>query len=185
MRIQTLSQWLDLLAGSVMMGLFFTLSAFLMPHASGLLGMIMLIRLCWIEDNIVSDLLYAEQLKKSYTQPQIWRAKMSLLLFGRHDPFVEDPKHMACLLRRQSWALQAATLALLAGALTHVGGVFWMLIAAALCWRGMERLEWKSATQDVIQNQTLLPFHIVVARPKWLPFLTGVAHPKKPDHWPE
>lgn len=181
MKIQTLPQWGHLSSQGAMMGCAIVVGFSLPPAGVAFFSIFLVMRLCWIEDNLYSDLIYAKTLPVGYKNTQIRRARFFHGL-GIHLDIETCPRRMASHLRRQSWILQGLFFGLVAGAITALGGVY-LLVGLALTWHGMSRLEHNTVGLSWLENRQALPFLLVAGRAWWLPAISCVGPLRKPDHW--
>ena len=86
---------------------------YMAPWALALVGLILLLRICWLDDNIVRDLMAQDTLPPGYHATFQRRQYLALLLFGVALP--EAPRTPAQLATRMRAEMQVWTIVLLAG----------------------------------------------------------------------
>lgn len=154
--------------------------ALLLPGLTAMLLLLVLLRICWIEDNLHSDLIHTKTLPIHYKNTQIRRAKF-FQSFHITTPIETCPQRMASQLRQQSWLLQAGLYAGLAGLITT--HPFYWPIGLALLWLAMTKCETHLMTSLYLNKKQALPYHMVCGRPKWLFLVASMLPQQKPDHW--
>jgi hypothetical protein len=183
MRITHFSDWVALVSQSLMLACAFVLGSSLPFGLVILLILIGLLRWCWLEDNLHSDLLPATTLPTGYLNRLIERAYWRWWLTGLPPTPHPCPKKLACLLRQQTWTLQAMLLGLFCGFLvTHAPHL--ALLAPVFAWLALLRLETVIATQrHILVTNKPLPFHLVAGRNPLFISLGLLPPARKPDHW--
>jgi hypothetical protein len=137
----------------------------LIPGVSGILALLILIRMCWLDDNILNDLLDRDELPDGYRMRLARRRQIAALLFGATIPLAPDtPAQVATRMRAemQCWGivLTAGAAALLArhlpfGPTISVLAAVWLFLAAL---RGADRLSltlWHVETGRVLTRAAL------------------------------
>ncbi|MEM7489090.1 MAG: hypothetical protein AAF390_08190 [Pseudomonadota bacterium] len=114
------------------------------PALTGVGLLILLLRVCWLEDNIKSDLMGTDTMPANHARPL--RDRAALLGGG---PGIDDPALMATALRGQIQALGAGGLG--AVAILAAGHLTWPPAAAlalglALVWLAFRRVDRLSVT---------------------------------------
>ncbi len=96
-----------LLAGAVLLLGGSALALWLPLGLAAAIGMGVLMRLCWLDDNIRNDLMSAPRMPESYLQTQRLQAEWRRLLLGGSRAPVECPRRLASDMRVQAHALHA------------------------------------------------------------------------------
>jgi len=76
----------------------------------GALGLLVLLRICWLEENIRSDLMRAHVLPEGYRRTQALQRRWQMALFGAAAEPVACPQRLASILRVHSHSLYALLL---------------------------------------------------------------------------
>ncbi|CUH79352.1 hypothetical protein [Tropicibacter naphthalenivorans] len=137
-----------------------------------MLALVALIRLAWLDDNIVNDLLESERLPTAYINTMRRRQIWAWRLFGvasDRDPADVSPSLLATRLKAEAQCISTVLLtgAALVGAVLLpglVGGVFFALMFWA-AWQQMDRL---AVTLVVLEYGAALPRERLLWRPAWV-----------------
>jgi hypothetical protein len=128
------------LLGVGLFGMGAAIALVLPPALTGVALIVALLRICWLEDNIKSDLLDAVETPANHRQP---RAERNAFL-GADAPAAEDPALLATALRGQIQALSTLAYGAVGILLSvHTGWVPGVALAALLAaiWLGFRRAD--------------------------------------------
>jgi len=96
------------------------------PGLTGVIALLALIRICWLEDNIISDLFGQEKLPPGYRNTAQMRRHMLLRLFGiwQEEGAAEGSAHLMATAMRAEVQIWGAVLLGMASALVALSGPF-------------------------------------------------------------
>lgn len=147
-----------LLAGAVLVLGGSAMALWLPLGLAAAIGMGILMRLCWLDDNIRNDLMGATRIPESYRQTQLLQASWRQLLLGRTPDPVECPRRLASLMRVQVHALHAFFCGTALGFL--VRGVEQpaaaLIVGGALLGCGLWRVERLAEAEAALARDTVL-----------------------------
>ena len=129
--------------------------------AAALLGLLILLRISWLEENIVHDLVDRESLPNSYVNTARWRQRLLFTMFGRlpqRDPATLSPAILATQMRAEVQAWWSAVLSGAAVSVAHhapAGVLLSLLVAAGLFLAALRRAD----------DLTLTLRHVEMGRP--------------------
>jgi hypothetical protein len=135
------------------------------PALSGVALLVLLLRVCWLEDNIKADLMGRDTMPANHEQTLRGRAP----LLGRSEAS-RDPALMATALRGQIQALGAAGFGALA--MLVAGHLAWPPVAAlalglGLAWMGFRRADRLAVTLDHLDHGRPLPRAVLSEAHPW------------------
>lgn len=141
------------------------------PALLALIGMVAMIRLGWVDDNVANDLVDAKALPGSYVNSVKRRQVWAWRLFGLRpglDPNQIDPALLATRYRAEAQVLQVALLtglAVAAGLLLPLAmGLPFLALMLGFAWLHMDRLYLSLVALD---RGTPVPRHILMSRVRW------------------
>ncbi|MEM1429490.1 MAG: hypothetical protein AAGG09_08530 [Pseudomonadota bacterium] len=132
----------------------------------GAFALFLLLRICWLEENIRSDLMRASHLPEGYRTTQALQRRWQMALFGEASEPITCPQRLASILRVQSHALYAlllggcAAFVATAAALPVLGGILGAAILVLACQR-VDRLV---AAETILGQGGTLPEEMLEAR---------------------
>jgi hypothetical protein len=144
------------LLGVGVFGMGVALALTLPPALTGVALILALLRICWLEDNIKSDLMGAGEMPANHQQPINDR----VALMGGERPEAGDPALMATALRGQVQAWSAGCYGAVAILLSvHMGWTPGAALAALLgmIWLGFRRVDRLAVTIVHLRNGRPLP----------------------------
>lgn len=147
----------------------------LQASAAGLAGVlfVVLLRICWLEDNIKNDLIDCDRLPANYVNIARRRQRALWLLFGAapgSDPAGWSPALVATGMRAQIQALAAAlfgAVAVMAARDLPFHPAVNLAAASAVFLTALSRADALIATLALLDQDRPLPRHALLARVPW------------------
>lgn len=136
----------------------------LLPPVAMLLFLVLMIRICWLEENIHTDLLPARRMPAGYAAVLIRRAAWWQVLTGRTMEIETCPRRLAGALRLQVHALNAAffgvlsTFVALQAVDLVVGDVLVILLFLGLALRRVDQFV---EMESILRRGTTPPEHML------------------------
>ncbi|MBP0484363.1 hypothetical protein [Sagittula salina] len=141
------------------------------PAFTGLLGVLVVLRICWLDDNIANDLLDRDHLPQSYLNAQARQRMVEIMLLGKPWGEVDlSPGLVATRMRAEAQVWSAVIVsgcaALLADTAPFGVGVSLVLALGGflLAFRMADRI---SATLWLVECGRALPRRDLLQRPGW------------------
>ena len=125
----------------------------------GALGLYLLLRICWLEENIRSDLMHAPVLPEGYRSTQALQRRWQMALFGAAAEAITCPQRLASILRVHSHALYALLLGGCAAFLAKTAALpaMGLLLGAGMLALACRRVNRLAETEAIVAQGGTLP----------------------------
>jgi len=124
------------------------------------LGLLVLIRVCWLEENIRGDLMSAKRMPEGYRQAQLVQQRWRYMLFGTAAEEITCPQRLASRLRVQAHAHYALLLGALSAGIASVGAsapLPGLLVGGACLVAALRRVERLATAEAMLVEVRALP----------------------------
>lgn len=131
------------------------------------LGLLILIRTCWLEENIRGDLMSAKQMPEGYRHTQQVQQRWRHLLFGSAPEEITCPQRLASRLRVQAHAHYALLLGAAGAGVASVGApapLPALLLGGACLYAALRRVERLAAAEAMLVEARALPCEMLEDR---------------------
>jgi hypothetical protein len=155
-----------LLSGAVLVLAGSTIALWLPGGLAGALALFLLLRICWLEENIRSDLMRAPELPEGYRRTQALQRRWQMALFGAAAEAVTCPQRLASMMRVQSHALYALFLGGSAAFLAKAMAVpaFGLLLGAGVLMLACLRVDRIAEAEAIVARGGALPAEMLEYR---------------------
>jgi hypothetical protein len=150
---------------------------------AAIVGVVALLRVCWIDENIRQDLERADRMPAGYARVLNIRRRLSAQFFGTAPEEITCPRLLASHLRAQGHAIFAFLFGLVAVALAATIGdtPLGLLAAGGALALGLGRIDRLAAADAHLRRREPLPRHLLDDRGLLSRLLTNASAPRRDD----